>query len=93
MLDNKLLQTKYINYLKKLIELSEKEIERTKLQIEQSELRIAQLTKESDVLSKSGYRVSKQGRTGEEITDLVANEKEKLKVSKNALFQNSKITI
>lgn len=30
MLDNKLLQTKYINYLKKLIELSEKEIERTK---------------------------------------------------------------
>ena len=30
MFDNKLLQTKYINYLKKLIELSEKEIERTK---------------------------------------------------------------
>ena len=73
--------------------LKKQEIERTKLQIEQSELRIAQLTKESDVLSKSGYRVSKQGRTGEEITDLVANEKEKLKVSKNALFQNSKITI
>ena len=30
MLDNKLLQNKYINYLKKMIELSEKEIERTK---------------------------------------------------------------
>ena len=30
MFDNKLLQTKYINYLEKLIELSEKEIERTK---------------------------------------------------------------
>ena len=30
MLDNKLLQRKYIKYLKKLIELSEKEIERTK---------------------------------------------------------------
>ena len=29
MLDNKLLQKKYINYLKKLIELSEKEIKRT----------------------------------------------------------------
>ena len=30
MLDNKLLQRKYIKYLKKLIELSEKEIKRTK---------------------------------------------------------------
>ena len=29
MLDNKLLQKKYINYLEKMIELSEKEIERT----------------------------------------------------------------
>ena len=30
MLDNKLLQKKYINYLEKLVELSKKEIERTK---------------------------------------------------------------
>lgn len=72
--------------------LKQTEIERTKTQIQQSELRIAQLEKEGAVLAKSGYRVSKQGRTGDEIIDLVANEKEKLKITKNSLFQNSKIT-
>ena len=73
--------------------LKKTELERTKTAVEQSEIRIAQLTREGVVLNKSGYRVSKQGNTSEEIIDLIAQEKEKLKVSKNALFQNSKITI
>jgi hypothetical protein len=73
--------------------LKKQEIERTRNQIEQSEIRIVQLTKEGIILEKSGYRVSKQGRTGDEISTLVDSEKEKLKVSKNALFQNSKIII
>lgn len=73
--------------------LKKTEIERTRTQIQQSEIRIAQLTKEGSVLEKSGYRVSKNGRTGEEIFDLISQEKEKLKISENALYQNSKITI
>lgn len=74
-------------------DLKETEIERTKLQIQQSEARIVQLEKEGKILAKSGYRVSKQGHTGDEITDLIVNEKEKLKIIKNSLFQNSKITV
>ncbi|OCB77949.1 hypothetical protein [Flavobacterium crassostreae] len=73
--------------------LKKQELDRTRNQIEQSEARIVQLTKENAVLAKSGYRVSKQGNTSEEISALIENEKEKLKVTKNALFQNSKITI
>lgn len=63
----------------------------TKTAIQQSEIRIAQLQKEGSILAKSGYRVSKQGRTGDEITDLILNEREKLKISKSYLFENSKI--
>lgn len=73
--------------------LKKTEIDRTKNQIQQSELRIAQLQNESAWFDKTGYRVSKQGRTSEEVSDLITQEKEKLKISKNALFQNSKITI
>jgi hypothetical protein len=74
-------------------QLKKQELDRTRAQVEQSELRISKMTKEGEVLKNSGYRVSKNGRTGDEIAGLIETEKEKLKITKSTLFSNSKITV
>lgn len=68
------------------------ELERTKTEIQQSENRISQMKKESSALANSGFRVSKQGRTVEQLTDLIDNEKEKLNAKRALLSENSKLT-
>ncbi|GIZ08379.1 hypothetical protein [Flavobacterium sp. UMI-01] len=66
-------------------DLKKTEIDRTKNQIQQSEARIAQMAKERDAGATTGRR-------RDELIDQIEIEKEKLKLSKSALAENSKIT-
>jgi len=74
-------------------DLKNVELERTKTEINSSIQRIAQMQIERNVLQKSGYRVSKQGNTEDELTDLIATEKEKLNAKKASFSENSKLTV
>ena len=74
-------------------DLKNVELERTKTEINNSIQRIAQMQIERNVLQKSGYRVSKQGNTEEELTDLITTEKEKLNAKKASFSENSKLTV
>lgn len=74
-------------------DLKSVELERTKTEINNSIQRIAQMQIEQKILEKSGYRVSKQGRTGDELTDLITTEKEKLNAKKASFSENSKLTV
>jgi hypothetical protein len=67
------------------------DIERTQTAINLSNQRIAQFQIEKNALEKSGYRVSKQGNTEDELTDLIASEKEKLNFNKATLDKKSKL--
>jgi len=73
-------------------ELKKAELQRTQTDINSSRQRIIQLQLEQSVLEKSGYRVSKQGRTSEDLDDLIKNEKEKLDLKKSSLGKNAKLT-
>ncbi|EJL66312.1 hypothetical protein [Flavobacterium sp. CF136] len=72
--------------------LKNAEIERTKTEINSSRQRIVQLQIEQKVLNESGFRVSKQGRTTEELDQFIQTEKDKLNLKKSSLTQNSKLT-
>ncbi|RUT68692.1 hypothetical protein D0817_20240 [Flavobacterium cupreum] len=72
--------------------LKKLELARTETEINTSRQRIAQFLIEQSVLEKSGYRVSKQGNTSEELDQLIKTEKEKLDFKKATLMQNSKLT-
>jgi len=69
------------------------ELERTKTDISNSRQRIGQMEIEQKALDKSGFRVSKSGNTSEELTDLIASEKEKLNAKKASFSENSKLTV
>ncbi|MBP1222664.1 hypothetical protein [Flavobacterium sp. 1355] len=74
-------------------QLKKAELERTETEINTSRQRIVQFQLEKSVLEKSGYRVSKQGNTSEELDEMIRIEKEKLDVRKASLTQNSKLTV
>jgi len=74
-------------------QLKKAELERTETEINTSRQRIVQFQLEKSVLEKSGYRVSKQGNTSEELDEIIRIEKEKLDVRKASLTQNSKLTV
>lgn len=69
------------------------ELERTKTDISNSRQRIAQMETEQNILEKSGFRVSKQGRTSEDLSNLIATEKEKLNTKKASFSENSKLAV
>lgn len=69
------------------------DLERTKTDISNSRQRIAQMEIEQKSLEKSGFRVSKQGRTSDDLSDLIATEKEKLNLKKAKFSETSKLTI
>ena len=69
------------------------DLERTKTDISNSRQRIAQMVIEQKTLEKSGFRVSKQGRTSDDLSDLIATEKEKLNFKKAKFSETSKLTI
>lgn len=71
--------------------LKKVELERTQTEINSSRQRIAQFELEKNALEKSGFRVSKQGRTSEELEDLIKGEKENRDFKKASLTQNSKL--
>lgn len=79
--------------IKVFSDLKTVELERTKTEITSSIQRIAQMQIEQKALEKSGYRVSKQGRTDDELTDLIASEKVKLNARRASFSENSKLTI
>lgn len=72
--------------------LKKAELERTQTAINSSRQIIAQLQIEQKALEKSGYRVSKQGNTSEELDQLIQTEKNKLNFRKSSLDKNSKLT-
>jgi hypothetical protein len=69
------------------------ELERTKTDISNSRQRIAQMETEQKILEKSGYRVSKQGRTSDDLAEMITTEKEKLNAKKASFSENSKLTV
>jgi hypothetical protein len=74
-------------------DLKNVELERTKTEISNSRQRIAQMEIERKDLQKSGYRVNKQGRNEDDLSDLIASEKDKLNSKKASLTENSRLTI
>ena len=74
------------------LNLKKAETDRTATEINSSRQRIVQLQLEQKVLENSGYRVSKEGNTTEEIDVLIRLEKEKLNLKKASLTKNSKLT-
>jgi hypothetical protein len=74
-------------------DLKNVELKRTETEISNSRQRIVQMEIEQKALEKSGYRVSKSGKTGDELTELIANEKVKLNIKKAGFSENSKLTI
>jgi hypothetical protein len=74
-------------------ELKNVELERTQTEISNSRQRIAQMEIERKDLQKSGYRVNKQGKTDEELSDLILTEKEKLNAKKASFSENSRLAV
>jgi hypothetical protein len=68
------------------------QVEDTKAEINLSNQRIAQFQIEKNALEKSKYRVSKQGRTSEDLDELIKSEKAKKSLKQGFLSENSKIT-
>lgn len=69
------------------------ELKRTETEISNSRQRIVQMEIEQKALEKSGYRVSKSGKTSDELTELISSEKVKLNSKKASFSENSKLTI
>jgi len=73
-------------------DLKRSELERTVTEINSSKQRIAQFQIEKNALEKSGYRVSKEGRTSEDLEILIKTEKDKNNIKQAGLKNNSKLT-
>jgi hypothetical protein len=69
------------------------DLQRTQTEISNSRQRIAQMEIERKDLQKSGYRVNKQGRTDEELTDKISDEKTKLNAKKALLTETNRLTV
>lgn len=79
--------------IKVFSDLKAVELERTQTEISNSRQRIAQMEIERTALVKSGFRVSKQGNSEEDLTDQISAEKNKLNAKKAILSENSRLTI
>ncbi|MBF7090451.1 hypothetical protein IUY40_02685 [Flavobacterium sp. ALJ2] len=73
-------------------DLKKLELERTQVEINNSRQRVAQFQLEKKALDNARIRVSKQGRTSEDLDQLIQAEKEKLDLKKSSLSQNAKLT-
>ncbi|MCC9066281.1 phage tail tape measure protein [Flavobacterium piscisymbiosum] len=76
-----------------LADLDARTTKRTQSEINASRQRIAQFQLEQKVLENSGYRVSKQGRTSEDLDELIRTEKEKKDFKQATQAQSSKLSI
>lgn len=76
-----------------LADLDARTTKRTQSEINASRQRIAQFQLEQRVLENTGYRVSKQGRTSEDLDELIKTEKEKKDFKQATQAQSSKLSI